>query len=466
MAEQCHNLKLVPLGGNPKPCFCAIFTKKYAMLHRLGKLLLIAFFFPLPGMTQNSQLLQILDKEADKIEAKCIAWRRDFHAHPELGNRETRTAGIIAQHLKGLGLEVTEKVAHTGVVALLKGGKPGPVIALRADIDALPVTERVNLPFASKVTTDYNNQQVGVMHACGHDTHTAILMSVAEILSQYRKELKGTIKFIFQPAEEGVPRGEEGGAKMMVKEGVMKNPKVDVVFGLHINSSTEVGQIRYRAAGTMASACDFKLIIKGRQTHGASPWSGVDPVVISAQIITALQTLVSRNVNITRNPAVVTVGSIHGGVRFNIIPEQVEMLGTIRALSEDDEKLLYEKVKNISTAIAESMGATIEVQLPYSNYYPVTYNDPDLTRNMLSSLQAAAGPGNVNEMPPMTGSEDFSYYAREAPGLFFFLGGMPRGKNPNEAAPHHTPDFFIDDSGLKTGIRAFCHLVVDYMNRY
>ena len=405
-----------------------------------------------------------ISKAADNIESKVIAWRRDIHEHPELGNHEVRTAGIIAKHLQSLGIEVTIGVAKTGVVGILKGGKPGPVVALRADMDALPVTERVPIPFASKVKTMYNGQEVGVMHACGHDSHVAILMGVAEILSSMKKDLKGTVKFIFQPAEEGPPAGEEGGAEVMVKEGVMENPKVDVVFGLHINSQTEVGKITYRPGGTMAGVNDMKITIKGKSAHGAYPWSSVDPIVVSAQIINSLQTIVSRNLNITENAGVVTIGAINGGNRPNIIPEQVEMLGTVRSFTKDDEKMMIERIKQIVTKTAEAAGATAEIKLPYTSHYPVTYNDPALTEKMLPSLRKTAGNENVLLKPPVTGAEDFSFYQEKAPGLFIFLGGMPKGEDPKTAPSHHTPDFFIDESGFKLGVEALANLTVDYMD--
>ncbi len=401
---------------------------------------------------------------ADKIEAKCIAWRRDIHQHPELGNREFRTSKLIAAHLKSLGIEVKEGVAHTGVVGLLKGGKPGPVIALRADMDALPVTERVPLPFASKAKTQYNGQEVGVMHACGHDTHVAMLMSVAEILAGMKNDLSGTVKFIFQPAEEGSPKGEEGGAELMVKQGVLENPKVDAIFGAHISGQTEVGKITYRPGGFYAGVNDMKITIKGRQAHGAAPWTSIDPIVVSAQIINALQTIVSRNLDITENAGVVTIGAIHAGVRSNIIPEQVEMLGTIRALNDKDEAMLIERIKTIATKTAEASGATAIVEIPYSSHYPVTSNHEGLTAQMLPSLQKAAGDTNVKLIAPKTGAEDFSFFQQKVPGLFFNVGGMPKGKDPKEAGSHHTPDFFVDESGMKTGIKAFCYLVFDYMN--
>ncbi len=404
-----------------------------------------------------------ISQQADKIESKVIAWRRDFHEHPELGNHEFRTADIISKYLTSLGIEVKTGVAKTGVVGVLKGGKPGPVIALRADMDGLPVAERVNLPFASKAKAMFNGQEVSVMAACGHDSHVAILMGVAKILAGMKNELKGTVKFIFQPAEEGPPFGEEGGAELMVKEGVLENPKVDVIFGLHINSQTEVGKITYRPGGTMAAVNDLQIVVKGKSAHGAYPWSSVDPVVVSSQIINNLQAIISRNLDVTQNPGVVTIGSIHGGNRSNIIPEQVEMMGTIRAMSKEDEKMIVERVKMVATKTAESAGAVAEVKIPYSVHYPVTFNDPDLTAKMLPSLQASAGKENVVLKPPVTGAEDFSFYQEKVPGLFFFLGGMPKGGDPLKAPSHHTPDFYIDESGFKLGVKAMCNLVLDYM---
>ena len=419
--------------------------------------------FSTTAFAQNDPLKNKANQSADKIESKVIAWRRDFHEHPELGNNEFRTAGIVAKHLQSLGIEVKTGVAKTGVVGILRGGKPGPVIALRADMDGLPVIERTPVPFASKVKTQYNGQQVGVMHACGHDSHIAILMGVAEILSSMKNELAGTVKFIFQPAEEGAPLGEEGGAELMVKEGVMENPHVDVVFGLHINSQTEVGKITYRPGGTMAGVNDMKIIIKGRSAHGAYPWSSIDPIVVSAQIINNLQTIVSRNLNITENAGVVTIGSIHGGNRSNIIPEQVEMMGTIRALSTEDEKMLIERIKTIVTKTAEANGATAEIKIPYTSHYPVTFNDIALTEKMLPSLRNTAGTENVLLKPAVTGAEDFSFFQQKAPGLFFFLGGMPKGGEPTTAPSHHTPDFYIDESSFKLGVKAITNLVLDYM---
>ena len=430
----------------------------------MKKLYFLPFaLFSISSFAQTSAYQNEVGKKADAMEKQVIAWRRDFHEHPELGNHEVRTSGIVADYLKSLGIEVQTGVAKTGVVGILKGGKPGPVVALRADMDGLPVTERVDVPFASKVKTMYNGQEVGVMAACGHDSHIAILMGVAKILSSMKADLHGTVKFIFQPAEEGAPVGEEGGAALMVKEGVLQNPKVDAIFGLHINSQTEVGKIAYRPGGTMAAVNDFKITVKGRQAHGAYPWSSVDPVVTSAQMILALQTIVSRNLNVTENGGVVTVGAINGGNRSNIIPEQVEMLGTIRNLSASDEKMFIERIKTIVQNTAEAAGATAEVQIPYTTHYPVTYNDPALTEKMLPTLQATAGAANVLLRPAVTGAEDFSFYEEKVPGIFFFLGGMPKGQDPKTAPSHHTPDFYIDESGFTLGVKALCNLTLDYI---
>jgi amidohydrolase len=431
----------------------------------MKKLITLVFVgFAIQTFAQTAVLKQQISKKADAIEKKIIDWRRDFHEHPELGNHEFRTAKIIADHLKSLGIEIKTGVAKTGVVGILKGGKPGPVVALRADMDGLPVVERTPVPFASKVKTQFNGVEVGAMHACGHDSHMAILMGVAEVLSSMKNDLKGTVKFIFQPAEEGPPFGEEGGAELMVKEGVMENPHVDAVFGLHINSQTEVGKIAYRPGGTMAAVNDMKITVKGVQAHGAYPWSSVDPIVVSAQIINALQTIVSRNLNLTENAGVVTIGSIHGGLRSNIIPEEVVMMGTVRNLSKEDEKMFIERIKTIVTKTAEAAGATAEVKIPFSVHYPVTYNDPTLTAKMLPTLQAVAGKENVLLRPAVTGAEDFSFYQEKAPGLFIFLGGMPKGQDPLKAPSHHTPDFFIDESGFTLGVKALADLTVDYMD--
>jgi amidohydrolase len=430
----------------------------------MKKLILITLsILSLQAVAQTDASKAVIAKKADAIESKIIGWRRDFHEHPELGNREVRTSGIIAKHLQALGLEVKTGVATTGVVGILKGGKPGPVVALRADMDALPVTERTNLPFASKVKTTWNGAEVGVMHACGHDSHMAILMGVAEVLAGMKADLHGTVKFIFQPAEEGLPPGEKGGAEQMVKEGVLENPKVDVVFGLHIQSYQPAGTITYRPGGDMAAVNDMQIIVKGRSSHGAYPWSSVDPIVTSAQIISSLQTIVSRNLHVTDNPAVVTIGAINGGNRSNIIPESVTMLGTIRTFSPADEKMIIERVKTIATKTAEAAGATAEVKIPYSNHYPVTYNNPALVAKMLPTLQATAGKENVILRQAETGAEDFSFYEEKVPGIFLHLGGLPKGADPVTAPAHHTPDFFIDESGFTLGVKALCNLTLDYM---
>ena len=405
-----------------------------------------------------------IDKMIDDIESKVIDWRRDFHETPELSNREFKTAEKIASHLKSLGLEVQTGIAHTGVVGILKGGKSGPVVGLRADIDGLPVTERTPVAFASKVTSVYNGIETGVMHACGHDTHIAILMGTAEVLSKMKKDLKGTVKFIFQPAEEGPPKGEKGGADLMVKEGVLKNPDVDAIFGLHISAGINVGHISYKPAGILAAAQTYNIKIKGKQTHGSSPWGGIDPIVISAQIINGLQTIISRDTELTKEAAVITIGMIRGGIRGNIIPEEVEMIGTIRTLDYEMQKKLNAEMKRRVPAIAKAFGgeAIIEIE----DGIPITYNNPDLTAKMLPSLQKAAGKNNVHLMNAITGAEDFSYYQKEIPGLFFFLGGKPVNVKPEDAASHHTPDFFIDESGLKLGVQTFVNLTLDYMNNH
>ena len=425
---------------------------------------ILCFSFWLPiKLLQGQQLSETVDKISSQIDNQVIEWRRDIHQHPELSNREFKTAEKVASHLEALGIDVQKEVAHTGVVGVLKGGKPGPVVALRADMDALPVVERVDVPFASKVTSEYNGQEVGVMHACGHDTHVAILMGVAKVLSEVRNDLRGTVKFIFQPAEEGAPKGEEGGADLMVKEGVLQNPNVDAIFGLHINSKTKVNTIGYRSEGTMAAVDRLEIIVKGSQTHGAYPWAGVDPIVTSSQIIMGLQTIVSRNLELLKAPAVVTIGKIEGGVRSNIIPEEVKMIGTIRSLDSEMQEKIHQRIREIATNIGKSAGAEVLVNI--SKGYPVTYNDPALTAQAAEILKKTAGKENVFVRNAVTGAEDFSYFAQEVPGFFFFLGGMPADTTPEEAAPHHTPDFFIDDSGLKLGVRTLSNLAIDYMEK-
>ncbi len=410
----------------------------------------------------SSKLQSKVDQQAKEIETKVIEWRRHFHQYPELSNREVKTAAIVEEHLKKLGIEVKTGVAKTGVVGLLKTGKPGPVIALRADMDALPVTERNSLPFASKEKAVFNEQETGVMHACGHDCHVAILMAVAEILSKNRSELKGTIKFIFQPAEEGPPVGEEGGAGLMVEEGVLENPKVDVIFGMHIQSISPLGKITYRPAGMMAASDWFTIKVKGKQSHGAAPWMGVDPIMVSAQIINGLQTIVSRQTELTKEAAVISVGRINAGIRENIIPEEAVMAGTIRTLDNDMRIKIHEKLKLTATKIAESAGAIAEVTIV--NKTPITYNDPELTEKMVSSLEKAAGKENVIRINAVTGAEDFAFFQKKVPGLFFFVGAMPSNQDPAKVPAHHTPDFMIDEQGMLTGLKAMLNVTLDYMN--
>jgi len=420
-------------------------------------LLYLSFLFSI-GI--QAQMQPELEAEINDIESKVIEWRRDFHENPELSNREFKTAEKIAKHLTSLGLEVQTGVAKTGVVGILKGDNPGKVVALRADIDALPVTERNDLPFKSKVTTDFLGTNTGVMHACGHDTHTAILMGVAEVLSKNKDKINGTIKFIFQPAEEGPPPGEKGGASVMIEEGVLKNPDVDAIFGLHINSGTPVGTIRYKPEGTMAAVERFVINVKGKQTHGSAPWSGTDPILISAKIIDGLQTIISRDAKLVDGAAVITVGKITSGVRFNIIPESAELIGTIRTLDADMKATILRRMNEMVPAIAKAYGgdATLEIQ----NNTAITYNDPALTNQMLPTLQNIAGKDKVELVKATTGGEDFSFFQELVPGFYFFLGGQTPGAT--ESAPHHTPDFFIDESGMLLGVKVMSQLAIDYLN--
>jgi amidohydrolase len=411
---------------------------------------------------QPSSLADPIDVAAQAVEARVLAWRRDFHQHPELGNREFRTAGIVAAHLQQLGLdEVRTEVAHTGVVGLLKGALPGPTVALRADMDALPVTEEVDVPFASKMRTTWNGEEVGVMHACGHDCHTAILMGVAEVLAGLRSKLRGTVKFIFQPAEEMPPEGEEGGARMMIAQGALENPVPKAIFGLHVTSRLNVGMVGYRSGPTMASSDRFRINIHGKQTHGAAPWLGVDPIVTAAQVILGLQTVVSRGVDIAREPAVVTVGQIKGGVRENIIPAEVEMRGTIRSFDEDMRDEIHERVTTLAEAISRGSRAGCTVCI--NKNYPVTINDPALTEAMLPTLQRVAGPDHLQFVPKVTGAEDFSFYQRVIPGLFFFVGVTQPEIDPAKAYSNHSPRFFADERGLLIGVRALSHLTCDFL---
>jgi amidohydrolase len=402
-----------------------------------------------------------INAAAEKIMPKLVEWRRHLHQYPELSNRETKTAAFVEKHLRALGLEVRTGIAKTGIVGILKGGQPGPVIGLRADMDGLPVTERVQLPFASKEKAEYNGQQVGVMHACGHDTHVAMLMGTAEVLAGMKDKIKGTVVFIFQPAEEGPPAGEEGGAPVMVREGVMDNPKIDAIFGIHINAQTEIGTIKYKYGAAMASSDWFSIKVKGKQTHGSQPWHGIDPIAVAAQIINGLQMIVSRQSELTKAPVVITVGKINGGVRENIIPEEMTMAGTIRTLDPAMQKDVHEKIRRTAVNIAEAFGATAEVSIETKTQ--VTYNTPELVKKTVASLEKAAGKENVVENEWTTGAEDFSFYREKAPAFFFFLGGMPKGKDPKTAAAHHTPDFYIDDSRLDVGVKAFCNIVFDFV---
>ena len=415
-----------------------------------------------PKPVAASRLATQIDLAAHAAEARVTAWRRDFHAHPELGNREFRTADIVAEHLRALGFDqVQTGVAHTGVVGLLVGGLPGPVVALRADMDALPVAEELDLPFASKVRTQWNGETVGVMHACGHDAHVAILMGVAEVLAGLRSGLCGSVKFLFQPAEELPPEGEEGGAKLMVEQGAMDNPRPAAVFGLHVTSRLPVGVIGYRPGPAMASADNLKITIHGRQTHGAMPWLGVDPIVTSAQVILGLQTVISRQTDLTQEPAVLTIGMIKGGLRENIIPDSVEMRGTIRTFDEGMRDDIHERVTYLAEAISRGSRAGCTVCIRKN--YPVTVNDPALTAAMLPSLQRTAGTDHVHLVPKVMGSEDFSFFQRVSPGLFFFLGVAPDAAAVATAAPNHSPRFFIDERALVLGVRALAQLACDYL---
>ena len=395
-----------------------------------------------------------------QVEPNLIEWRRHFHEFPELSNREFNTGKYIAEYLKSIGLEVKYPVAKTGVVAILRGGKPGPNIGLRADIDALPVLERAPISFASKVKAEYNGQQVSVMHACGHDAHTAILMATAKTLKDMQKDVAGTVVFLFQPAEEGSPNNEEGGAPLLIKEGAMDNPKLDVVFGLHMAASLPAGMLAYKSGAAQASSDLFKIIVHGKGSHGAMPWGSVDPIVVSAQIIEGLQHIVSRQSDLTKAPLVISIGSLHAGVRANIIPETAQMDGTIRSLDPIMRKETHEKIKQTANAIAAASGATVEVDIKTQTL--VNYNDPALSKKAAISLSKVAGAENVFESNWTTAAEDFSFYGEKAPTFFFSLGGMEKGKKASEVGGHHTPDFYLDESGFINGVKAFCNLVFDY----
>ena len=409
---------------------------------------------------------QNFDKKINDLilnyENEVIELRHWFHENAELSNREFKTAKRIEQELIKIGLNPQTGIAKTGVVAILKGGKPGPVVALRADIDGLPVKERADLPWASKMTGIYNGEKVPVMHACGHDTHTAILLGVAKVLYELKDQIPGSVKFIFQPAEEGAPAGEEGGAELMVKEGVLENPKVDAIFGLHIWSQISAGQVHVRPQGIMAAVDEFRIDLEGIQTHGSTPWTGIDPIVTASQIVNSLQTIVSRNMPLTKAAAVVTIGSIHGGVRSNIIPESLYMLGTIRTLDAQMRKTVLKRLEEIVYSISKANNA--KAKITYMVSYPITYNDTDLYNKMLPTLKRVNGEENVNFMDAITGAEDFSFFQEKVPGMYFFIGGAKKGTDPNLAAPHHTPDFYVDDSAMVTGLKSMTSLTLDYLH--
>tara|TARA_Y100001968_G_scaffold317320_1_gene346199 strand:+ start:108 stop:1418 length:1311 start_codon:yes stop_codon:yes gene_type:complete len=407
-----------------------------------------------------------VDRLANNIESEVINWRHHLHEYPELSNREFNTAEYVARHLRSLNLEVQTGVAKTGVVAILDSGRPGPVVALRADMDGLPVPEENDLPWRSTQRGEYNGNDVPVMHACGHDTHMAMLMGAASVLTSMKDKLRGKVKFIFQPAEEGAPAGEKGGAEVMVQEGVLKNPDVDVIFGLHISANNNIGTVSYNPGGTMAAVDPFKIVIHGKQAHGAYPWKSVDPITTAAQMIMSLQTIVSRELKIIDDAAVVTIGSIHGGNRSNIIPNKVELVGTIRTLNHAAREHVYEAMARKVKGIADSMGAQAELTLPLDYNYPITYNDPQLTAQMLPTVERTAGKQNTILAKPVTGAEDFSFYQEKVPGLFMWLGGKPLDVSVEDSPAHHTPEFYVDDAGMKLGVRVLTNLTLDYMDAH
>ena len=410
------------------------------------------------GQSQVEELI-------NNVEPQVIEWRHHFHEYPELSNREFKTAEYITRFLKTLDVEITTEVAKTGVVAVLDSGKPGPVVALRADMDGLPVPEQNDLPYKSTQTGEFNGETVPVMHACGHDTHMAMLMGTAKVLSEMKDQLRGKVKFIFQPAEEGAPEGEQGGAELMVKEGVLKSPDVDVIFGLHINANTDIGKVRYTPKGAMAAVDPFKIVVKGKQAHGAYPWKSVDPIVTAAQMVMSLQTIVSRELKLIDAAAVVTVGSIHGGNRSNIIPNEVELVGTIRTLDKDAREHVYEAMERKVKGIAMSMGAQADLTLPLDYSYPITFNDPELTTQMLPTLNRTAGEENVLLSNPVTGAEDFSFFQEQVPGLYLWVGGKPLDVSVKDSPAHHTPEFMVDDKGMKLGVELLTNMTLDYMQQ-
>ena len=433
------------------------------MKHRVSALVVIIALSGTAAASDLDAMHRDIDRLADQVEPHVIANRRYLHQHPELSNRETQTAAYIAEHLRALGLEVQTGIAHTGVVGVLRGAKPGPVVALRSELDALPNTEEVDLPFKSTVRATYNGKEVGVMHACGHDAHMGILLGVAEVLAKLRPQLHGTVKFIFQPAEEGAPAGEQGGAELMVKEGVLDQaPKPQAIFGLHVLSQYEVGTIAYRAGGVMASADDLRIVVHGHSTHGALPWSGVDPIVVASQIVLGLQTIVSRQTDLSKAPVVLTIGRIEGGVRYNIIPDTVTLVGTVRTLDARTRADIGERIKRTAENIAAASGASADVAIGTEVSYPVTNNDPALTALMRPTAERVAGAGHLTEGTVQTISEDFSFYQQKIPGVFVFLGIRKPGASMDEYAPNHSPRFKIDESGLKLGVRLLANLTVDY----
>ena len=423
----------------------------------------LALSFLLSLFLNGQDFDAVIAEMAVEHEAEIIELRHWFHQNAELSNREFKTAEKISEALIKIGLEPKTGIAKTGVVAVLKGGKPGPVVALRADIDGLPVKERADLPWKSNMVGEYNGEKVPVMHACGHDTHTAMLLGVAKILYTIKEDIPGSIKFIFQPAEEGAPAGEEGGAELMVKEGVLKNPEVAAIFGLHIWSQFPAGNVYLRPKGIMAAVNEFRIDLEGVQTHGSTPWTGIDPIVTAAQIVNNIQTIVSRSLPLTEAGAVVTIGSIHGGVRSNIIPESLYMLGTIRTLDEAMKATVLRRLEEIVYNTARANNA--KAKITYQVSYPITYNDPGLYENMLPSLKRINGPENVHFMNAITGAEDFSFFQKEVPGLYFFIGGAQKGTDPKKAAPHHTPDFYVDDSAMLTGVKSMTTLALDYLSK-
>ncbi|MFC0676364.1 amidohydrolase [Lysobacter korlensis] len=405
-----------------------------------------------------------VDAAAGAVRDAVVAWRRDFHAHPELSNREERTAATVADALRKLGLKPRTGIAKHGVVAIIEGGKPGPKIALRADMDALPVTEQTDLPFASKVTTTFAGQTTGVMHACGHDAHTGILLGVAKALVAMKKDLPGQVMLVFQPSEEGAPAGEEGGASLMLKEGLFKDFKPDAMFGLHVFSTLPVGTVAVRGGPLMAASDKFTIKVKGRQTHGSRPWGGIDPIAAAADIIGSAQTVVSRRTDIAKLPAVVSFGSIHGGIRYNIIPDEVELVGTIRTFDEGVRKTIHTDLANVATHVAAAHGASAEASVPDGAGNPVTVNDPELTARMRSSLVAALGADKVIEPPLQMGAEDFAYYAREVPSMFWFVGATSPGIDPLKAPSNHSPKFLLDEAALDVGVRTMLQVSLDYLH--